>query len=83
MFGFIICVTVKLLRGLTCLAAELYSLHVSAGHQTLQSVSLVCTGNGSCNCKEVLCSPASELCRRSSMLKNLCKDLQRYAFTYY
>lgn len=78
MFGLVICVTVKLLRGLTCLAALLYSLHVSADHQTLHSVSLVCTG---CNCREMLLSPGSELYRRSSMLRNLCKDLWRYAFT--
>lgn len=35
MFGLVICVPVKLLRSLACLAAVLYSLHVSAGHQTL------------------------------------------------
>lgn len=37
-FGHLCQLTVKLLRGLTCLAAVLYSLHVSAGHQTLPSL---------------------------------------------
>lgn len=36
-FGHLCHLTVKLLRGLTCLAAVLYSLHVSAGHQTLHN----------------------------------------------
>lgn len=37
-FGHLCHLTVKLFRGLTCLAAVLYSLHVSAGHQTLHNL---------------------------------------------
>lgn len=76
MFGLVVCVMVKLLRGLACLAAVLYSLHVSAGHQTLQFVSLLCAGNERCNCRKVLLSPGSELCRRSSMLRICAKTFR-------